>query len=51
VKLAKHNRIQLVRVPGYVGIAINEVADQGSCLPFIRPDSALGISAKLPGDD
>jgi len=38
-------------VPGYVGIVKNEVADQGSCLPLVRPEPALGISTKLPGDD
>jgi ribonuclease HI len=35
VKLAEHNRIQLVLVPGHMGIDGNEIADQlgkqGSC--------------------
>jgi len=28
VKLAEYNRIQLVRVPGYMGICGNEIADE-----------------------
>ena len=27
MKVAEHNRIQLVWVPGYMGIVLNEVAD------------------------
>jgi ribonuclease HI len=50
-KLAEHNRIQLVLVPGHMGIDGNEIADQlakqGSSHPFIGPEPALGISAKV----
>jgi hypothetical protein len=47
VKLAEHNRIQLVRVPGHMGIDGNEIGDQGSLHPIIGPEPALGISAKV----
>jgi ribonuclease HI len=51
VKLAEHDRIQLIWVPGHMRIDGNEVADQlarqGSSHPFIGPDPALGISAKV----
>jgi hypothetical protein len=50
VKLADHNRFQLVWVPEHMGIDGNEIADllarQGSSHPFIGPEPALGISAK-----
>jgi ribonuclease HI len=50
VKLAEHNRIQLVWVPGHLGIEGNGIADQlagqGSSHPLIGPEPALGISAK-----
>jgi hypothetical protein len=47
-ELANHNRVQLVWVPGYEGIAGNKTADQlaktGSEYPFIGPELACGIS-------
>jgi hypothetical protein len=50
VKLAKHNRIQLVWVPGHTGIDWNEIADQlarqGSPLLLTGSEPALGKSAK-----
>jgi ribonuclease HI len=51
VKLAGHNRIQLVWVPGHIGIDGNEIADQlarqCSSHPLTGPEPALGISAKV----
>jgi hypothetical protein len=51
VRLAEHNRVQLIWVPGHMGIDGNEMADQlarqGSSCPFIGPEPALGISAKI----
>jgi ribonuclease HI len=51
VKLAEHNRIQLVWVLGHMGIDGNEIADkfarQRSSHPLIGPEPALGISAKV----
>jgi hypothetical protein len=51
VKLAVHKRIQLVWVPGHVGIEGNEIADQlarqGSSPPLTGHEPALGISAKV----
>jgi ribonuclease HI len=51
VKLAEHKRIQLVWVPGHMGIDGNETADQsarqGSSHSLIGPQCALGISAKV----
>jgi hypothetical protein len=51
VKLAEHNRVQLVWVPGHMGIDGNQIADQlarqGSSHPLIGPEPALGISAKV----
>jgi ribonuclease HI len=50
VKLAEHNGIQLVWLPGHMGIDGNEIDDelarQGSSHPFIGPEPAIGISAK-----
>jgi Ribonuclease HI len=43
VKLAKHNMIQLVWVPGHMGFDWNEIADQ---LTRQVPEPALGIFAK-----
>ena len=51
MRLAEHNRVQLIWVPGHMGIDGNEMADQlarqGSSRPFIGPEPALGISAKI----
>jgi hypothetical protein len=51
VKLAEHNKIQLIWVPKYIGIDGNEMdyqlATQGSSHPFIGPQPALGSFAKV----
>jgi ribonuclease HI len=51
VKLAEHNRSQLLWVPGHMGIDGNEIADQlarqGSSYPLTGPEPALGISTKV----
>jgi ribonuclease HI len=55
VKLAKHNRIQLIWVPGHMGIDWNEIADQlsrqGS--PLLLTGQALSLPwenlQRLPG--
>jgi ribonuclease HI len=51
VKVAEHNRIQLVWVPGHMGIDGNEITDQlarqGFSHPLIGPEPALGISANV----
>jgi ribonuclease HI len=51
VKLAEHNRIQLVWVSRHMGIDGNEIANQlarqGSSHPLTGPEHALGISAKV----
>jgi ribonuclease HI len=47
VKLDKHNRVQLIWVPGHEGIEGNGTADQlaklGSECPFVGPEPACGI--------
>jgi ribonuclease HI len=51
MRLAEHNRVQLIWVPGHMEIYGNEMADQltrqDSSCPFIGPQPALGISAKI----
>jgi ribonuclease HI len=51
MRLAEHNRVQLIWVPGHLGIDGNEKADQlarqGSSRPLIGPEPALGISTKV----
>ena len=51
VKLAEHNRVQLMWVPGHMGIDGNEIADylaiEGSSHPLIGSEPARGISAKV----
>jgi hypothetical protein len=48
MQLARHNRVQLIWVPGHEGIVGNEKVDQlartGSEHPFIEPEPACGIS-------
>jgi hypothetical protein len=48
VKLAKHNRVQLMSMPGHESIVDDENADQlaklGFECPFIGPEPACGIS-------
>jgi ribonuclease HI len=51
VKLAEHDRIQLVWVPGHMVIDGNEIADelarQYSSNPLTEPEPALSISAEI----
>jgi hypothetical protein len=51
VKLAKHNRVQIIWVPGHECTKSNETADQlaklGSECPFIGPEQACAISAGI----
>jgi ribonuclease HI len=51
VKLVQHNRIQMIWVPGHMGIRGNETANQlarqGFSCPLTEPEPALGMSAKV----
>ena len=51
MKLAGHNGIKLLWVPGHMGSDGNEITDQsdkdGSSLPLRGPELALGISASV----
>jgi ribonuclease HI len=51
VKLAEHNRIQLVWVPGRIGINGHEITDKlarhGSSHSLIEPEPVLGASTKV----
>jgi ribonuclease HI len=51
VKLAEHNRFQLVWVPRHMGINGNEITDklarQGSSHPIIGPEPVRGVSTKV----
>jgi len=53
MKLAEHNRIQLVWVPGHMGIDGNEIAGQinwqGSLYPLTGPEPAFCTSATVAG--
>ena len=55
VKLAEHNRFQLLCMLRYVGIdgskLNNQITNQGSSLSFTRPEPVLGISAKVAGGE
>ena len=55
MKLAQHNIIQLVWLPGLTGFDGNEIADhlarQGSSHPLTRSEPALGISAQVARGD
>jgi len=52
VKLAEHNRFQLVWVPRHMGINGNEITDnlarQGSSHLLTGPEPVLGVSTKVP---
>lgn len=51
VKLAEHSQVELMWVPGHMGIDESEIADhlaiEGSSHPLIEPEPAFGISAKV----
>jgi len=53
MKLAEHDRIQHVWVPGHLGIDGNETADQlnwqGSSYPLMGPEPAFCTSATVAG--
>jgi hypothetical protein len=52
MQLARHNRVQLIWVPGHEGIVGNETTDllakTGSEHPFIGPEPACSISTGVP---
>ena len=53
MKLAEHNRVQLVWVLGHMRIVGNEISEQlareGSSHLLIGPEPAFEISAEIPG--
>jgi ribonuclease HI len=53
MRLADRNSVQLIWVPGHMGIDGNEMADQlarqGSSRPFIGPEPAWAYLLRLPG--
>jgi ribonuclease HI len=54
MKPAEHNRIQLVLVPGHMGIdgneRTNQLATQGFTHTLIKLEPVLGISAETPSE-
>jgi hypothetical protein len=44
IQLAKHNRVQLIWVPGHGNETACQLARTGSRHPFIGPEPACGIS-------
>jgi hypothetical protein len=54
VKLAEHNRKQLVWVPGNMGIDVNEIAyqliKQDSLHPHTGPEPPMSPLQRLPGE-
>jgi len=46
VKLAEHDRVQLICVPGHMGIEGIEIVREGSSHSVIGPEPTLGILAK-----
>jgi hypothetical protein len=50
VKLAEHNRIQLIQVPGHGGIDVNEIgtiSQRRLLTSLIGSEPTLGISAEV----
>ena len=54
VSLLAGNRVTLYWVPGHSGVHGNEVADElarnGSSIPFVGPEPATGIASNLIGN-